>query len=227
MEQIAPGIHRWTMPHPEYRTTAEEVVCYALAADEALVLVDPLLPPDTDARRAPLLAALDELARPAHRLEIAITIPYHTRSAESLYERYAQTLPTRIWGHANVKSRLTRGAPLERIPEVVAGQAAEIADGAISAYTIGKPRRSEHPLYVPALAAVAFGDAVVGTAEGLRLWRQSAAGPEWYRDVFVPTLAPLLDLPLAHVLVTHGPAAAGDGRGALAACLAADPVDMY
>ena len=30
MEQIAPQIYRWTAPHPEWRSSVEEVVSYAL-----------------------------------------------------------------------------------------------------------------------------------------------------------------------------------------------------
>ena len=82
------------------------------------------------------------------------------------------------------------------VPLGAAGEAAPIAGGAAEAYTIGRPRRSEHPLYVPALRAVVFGDAVVGAQGGLRFWNQSSGtGADWYRDVFAPTLAPLAERP--------------------------------
>src|SRR5450759_3522003 len=81
MEQIAPQIYRWTVPHPEWRSSVEEVVSYALVDGEALALVDPLLPSQDDARRAPLLADLDEMIGEARRLELLVTIPYHTHAA--------------------------------------------------------------------------------------------------------------------------------------------------
>ncbi len=228
MEELAAGVHSWTAPHPEYRTAAEEVRSYALVAGEALLIVDPQLPGYDDDRRRLLLAGLDLLVEAAGRLELLVTIPYHTRSAETLYERYSRKLPTLIWGHPGVKKRLTRLAPLETIPQVAAGAAASIADGAAEAYTIGKPRRSEHPIHVPALRAVVFGDAVVGAEGGVRFWSQSGgAGPDWYRDVFAPTVSPLVELDLDHVLVTHGPPVIGEGRRALTECLAAPPVQMY
>ncbi len=228
MEKIAPGLYRWTAPHPQWRPRTEEVVSYALSAAGTLAVVDPLLPGADDARRAPLLAALDELVADARRLDVLITIPYHTRSAESLYERYWRAKPTLIWGHANVKKRLTRGAPLELIPRSAAGDSAAIAAGAALAFTIGKPRRSEYPLYFPEHRAVVFGDAVVGTASGPRVWNQSSGtGVAWYRDVFAPTLQGLAGLPIDHVLVTHGPAVLGEGRRALEECLAAPPVANY
>ena len=228
MEQIAPGISRWTSPHPTWRSTVEEVVSYSLVEDGVLALVDPMLPAHDDPRRALLLGQLDEMTASAERVELLITIPYHTRSCESLYERYWSSLPTRIWGHSGVKKRLTRHAPLQVVPSTATGAAVEIADGVALAYTIGKPRRNESPLYFPALRTLVFGDAIVGAQGGLRFWNQSSsADAAWYRDVFAPTLQPLLEHDIEHVLVTHGPAVVGDGRRVLEECLAAEPVRIY
>jgi hypothetical protein len=227
MEELAPGIFRWTAPHPEWRPRSEEVESYALVAGEALLLVDPLLPADADERRSPLLAGLELMVAAAARIELLVTVPYHTRSAEALYERYAPQRPTRIWGHALVRRRLRPETPLEVVPMGAAGTAAPIAGGAAEAYTIGHPRRSEHPVYVPELRAAVFGDAVVGAQGGLRFWYLSRADAAWYRDVFAPTIAPLAERPLEHVLVTHGPPVIGDGQRQLALCLASPPVKMY
>jgi hypothetical protein len=228
MEQIAPGINRWTAPHPTWRTSVEAVASYALVDGDVLIVIDPQLPTANDVRRAPLLAHLHEMTAAAARLELLITMPNHARSVESLYERYWDRLPTNIWGHPGVKLRLTRHAPLQQIILSPGSAAVEIADGNALAFAIGKPRRSETPLYFPRLRTVAFGDSVVGTQGGLRFWNQSSsAGAQWYRDVFAPTLAPLLEHDIDHVLVAHGPCVIGDGRRALEECLAADPVSMY
>jgi hypothetical protein len=227
MDELAPGIHRWTAPHPEWRPRSEEVESYALVAGEALLLVDPLLPGDADERQSPLLAALELLVAAAARVELLITVPYHTRSTEALYDRYAPERPTRIWGNALVRRRLRPETPLEVVPIGAAGTAAPIAGGAAEAYTVGRPRRSEHPVYVPELRAAVFGDAVVGAQGGLRFWYLSSTNEAWYRDVFAPTLAPLVERPLEHVLVTHGPPVIGDGQRQLAVCLASPPVRMY
>ena len=228
MRELAPGIFGWTAPHPEWRPRAEEVVSYALADGDTLALVDPLLPAEDDPRRAAVLAGLDARAAQAQAVELLITIPYHTRSAEELYERYVSVTTTRISGHANVRKRLSARTPLDEIPRSAAGAAAAVAGGVALAYTIGRPRRSEHPLYFPRLRAVAFGDAVVGAEGGLRFWNQSLmTGAEWYRDVFAPTLASLAEQDIEHALVTHGPPVLGDARRALEECLAAPPVDMY
>jgi hypothetical protein len=228
MQLIAPGIHRWTAPHPIWRTSVEEVISYGLANDHVLALVDPQLPAHDDPRRAPLLAELDQLVHGVRTLELLITIPYHTRSTETLYERYWSTVTTRIWGHRDVKKRLTRHAPLELIPSAEPGGAAEIADGMVLAFAIGHPRRNETPMYFPALKAVVFGDSVVGTADGLRFWNQrGSTSPSWYREVFAETLRPLLERDIQHVLVTHGTPPEQDGQRALEECLATEPVRMY
>ena len=136
-----------------------------------------------------------------------VTVPYHTRSAEPLYERYSPRLPTLIWGHALVQKRLhaahaARGRTARR-----RRRAAVIADGAALAFTIGRPRRSEYPVYFPGLRAVAFGDAVVGAQGGLRVWSHELG----HRPGLVPRRLRAHSSPLlaAHdidyVLITHGP----------------------
>ncbi len=227
MQEIAPDIWSWTAPHPEYRPRAEEVVSYALRDEGVLALVDPLLPADPEPRRE-VLEALDALAGGAARVELLVTIPYHTRSTEELLGRYAESRPARLWGHANVRRRLADPGLLTEVPWTRPGEAVAVADGLALAYTIGRPRRSERPYLFPALRAVVFGDAVVGVADGVRFWNQSTGtGAAWYRDVFAPTLAPLAAQDVERVLVTHGPPVLQDGRRALAACLAAPPVQMY
>ena len=221
MNELSPGVYWWTTPHPEYRTSAEEVACYALTAPEGLALVDPLLPdgPAGDA----LLDRLDDLAQAAPRIDLLVTIPYHTRSVESLWRRWQAMVETRIWGHPLVRKRFADpGTPLEQIDSgTPLGPLAR-------AFAIGKPRRSETPLYFPPRRALAFGDTVVGMPDGsLRIWVQGRVEPAWYRERFLPTLQPLTALDVADVLVTHGPAVIGDGRRALRSALEAPPVTRY
>jgi hypothetical protein len=220
-KEIARGIHRWTAAHPEYRPRAERVACFALVDGHALALVDPLLPAPGDLARDAVLAKLDALAGDSTRLDIDITIPYHTRSAEELYERYRSRTDTTIWGHAMVARRLKKSTPLG-----VVEPGDEVGAGAV-AHAIGNPRRYEMPLYFPDHKALAFGDAIVGTPKGLRVWQHDPASKEWYAQRFLPTLEPLLDLVVERVLVTHGPPVTRGGREALRAALAAPAVRMY
>jgi glyoxylase-like metal-dependent hydrolase (beta-lactamase superfamily II) len=227
-DEIVPGIHRWTCPHPEYRTRAEQVVSYALVAGDAVALVDPLLPLEGVADRTPLLAALDELAGAARRLEIMVTIPYHTRSAEVLFERYWGDVATRLWGNAAVAKRFVWDTPLTEIPRGTTGTSTAIADGLAVAFTIGNPKRQETPLYFPVLKALAFGDVIVGMSDGsLRVWNFSNGAETWHRTRFLPTLEPLAKLEIEAVLVTHGPPVTSGGRRALQAALDTPPVTSY
>ena len=221
MKELSPGVHRWTTPHPEYRTSAEEVACYALTAPEGLALVDPLLPGGSAGDA--LLDELDGFARTAPRVDLLITIPYHTRSAEKLWWGWHERVETRIWGHPSVRRRFADGGtPLEHID--VGAPLGPLA----RACAIGKPRRSETPVFFPSRRALAFGDAVVGMPDGsLRIWVQGRVEPTWYREHFLPTLQPLAALDVADVLVTHGPAVIGDGQRALRAALEAPPVTRY
>jgi len=223
MDEIAPGIWRWPAPHPEWSTRTEwgkRVASYALVSEATLSLVDPLLPPDGSAQHDEVVARLDELAAAAPRLDILVTIPYHTRSAERLYRRYREQVAAAIWGHPAVAKRfLDSETPLTTIvPGKSVGAAAE-------AFAIGKPRRYETPLHFEDHRVLAFGDAVIGFEGTLRVWQPGPFSPTWYRDGFLPTLTPLLELDFERVLVTHGPPVLRDGRAALAAALAAPPWD--
>jgi glyoxylase-like metal-dependent hydrolase (beta-lactamase superfamily II) len=84
------------------------------------------------------------------------------------------------------------------------------------------------PIHLPSHKALATGDALVTTPEGdLRLWhwrdRVDAERARWYRERFNPTLAPLLELDLERVLVTHGEPVLSYGSAALQAAVDAEP----
>jgi glyoxylase-like metal-dependent hydrolase (beta-lactamase superfamily II) len=212
-----PGLWRWTARHPEWHPGdwGSAVASFAVDAGDAALLIDPLIPAE-DAEN--VLARLDALAdRP---VAILITIPYHTRSAEELWNRYRDGGCT-IRGHAAVAKRLRDASGFEPM------RPGAPLPGAAQAFAMGRPRRYEMPIHLPSHGAVAFGDALVTTPAGeLRIWhweRLDAERVRWYRERFAPTLAPLLELDLERVLVTHGEPVLRDGRAALAAALAAEP----
>jgi hypothetical protein len=179
MDELSRGIFRWTAPHPEWRTRIEwghEVASFALVAADALVLIDPQLPPEDSPALAPVLADLDRLAGSAGRLEIMVTVPYHARSAEPLYERYRAKLASRIWAHPATAKRFAHETPFTHIePGVPVG-------GLARAFAIGNPRRHETPLYFADHKALAFGDTVIGIEGTLRVWQEGPASPVWYRE---------------------------------------------
>ena len=216
VDEIAAGIWRWTARHPEWQPDVEwarEVASFALAVEDALVLVDPLVPDEVWPR-------LDELAARHASVAALITIPYHVRSSEQVLERYGAKAS--VWGHhPAVARRLHDGSVLLPV------EPGATLPGGADAFTIGSPRRQEQPLWFPSLRALAFGDAIVGVEGTLRVWVWDAVDTRkrqaWYRNRFVPTLAPLLELDPEHVLVTHGPPIVGGGRDALAQAIAGEP----
>jgi glyoxylase-like metal-dependent hydrolase (beta-lactamase superfamily II) len=215
--ELVPGLWRWTARHPEWHPGewGSAVASFAVDAGDATLLIDPLIPADGAEN---VLARLDALAgRP---VAILITIPYHTRSAESLWERYRDGGCT-IHGHAALAKRLRDASGFEPM------QPGTRLPGAAQAFAMGRPRRYEMPLHLPSHRAAAFGDAIVTTPEGeLRVWHSQpvdAARVRWYRERFAPTLEPLLELDFERVLVTHGRPVLENGRAALAAALLAEP----
>jgi hypothetical protein len=226
--ELAHGIYVWTTRHPEWRTAAEEVVSYVLVGEGVVAMVDPLLPAEDDPERPETLDVLDDVVEHGGRLEICITIPYHTRSAEDLFVRYHERVPTRVWGHAAVRKRLHGDTPLTELPKARVGESAEFADGFVQAWAIGNPRRYETPFYFPSHRALAFGDAIVALENGeLRVWDQSGGSPDWYERRLLPTLRPLAEIDVERVLVTHGRPLLNGGRRGLKAALTTTPVPSY
>ena len=216
MEEIAPRIWAWRAAHPEWRPNRERVLSYALDHDGGLALVDPLLPEDTP---EDVVRPLDELAgRAATPPQLFVTIPYHVRSVSKLARRWPGAI---VRGHRSTAKRLparTQFEPIEPSCELPFG---------VRAFTFGSPVRSELPLYFPEMRALAFGDAIVGVRRGLRVWASvhDERKRAWYESRFLPTLRPLLDLEIDHVLVTHGTPVIGNGRRALERALERDPVE--
>lgn len=215
MDELAPGIWRWTAPHPEWRPDVEwgrEVASFALAVEETLVLIDPLVPDDVWPR-------LDELADERRSVAAVTTIPYHVRSSEDVLVRYGAKAG--VWGHPAAARRMRDPSSLRPIRPGAA------LPGRAEAFAIGSPRRQEMPLWFPSRRALAFGDAIVGVDGALRVWLwdalDSAKRRAWYRSRYVPTFEPLLAPETDSVLVTHGPPVVGGGREALREALAADP----
>jgi glyoxylase-like metal-dependent hydrolase (beta-lactamase superfamily II) len=208
-KKLSAGLWRWTARHPDWHPGefGSEVGSYAarVRGDE-LLLVDPLLPEDGD--NAPgqrgdvdhVIALLDELAGASARVHVYITIPYHVRSTAQIVRRYGKRR-VRVYGERRAARRL---APEVSVLEAEPG--AELPFGG-RCFAIGRPRRAELPLWIEDHAALVFGDALVEAGGELRIWSQDTLDKRrlaFYRERFVPTLAPLLELPVKRVLVTHG-----------------------
>ena len=196
--EIAPGLMRWTAPHPEWDARGapggpddwEQTVGSVLyELPHAVALIDPLLP---SSDRASFLDWLDEriAGRP---VSVLTTVRWHRRDRAELAERYrAQT--TRAWNAlpAGVEQRPLRGG-------------------------------AETIFWLPAVATLVPGDRLIGDGDGdagVRVCPES-----WLTQVRVDRaglaalMRPLLELPIERVLVSHGEPVLHDGRAALARAL--------
>lgn len=89
MDELEQGLWRWTAVHPDAEEDPKpgspadwpaEVGSVAYAADDTLVLIDPLVPDE-------VWSELDELARD-RRVLVLTTIRWHRRSRDEVVERY-------------------------------------------------------------------------------------------------------------------------------------------
>jgi hypothetical protein len=120
VDEIAPGLWRWTGLHPDW-TPAEggpngweqEVGCVYFAAPDAVVLFDPLIPPEDRDR---FQAALDrDVERAGLPVVIALTVGWHGRSAGELAERYDGRI---VGGTAELPGGV-QGIPVEPVDETL------------------------------------------------------------------------------------------------------------
>lgn len=193
LEDLGGGVWRWSLPHPEWRRTRERVNCYAIRAGEDTVLIDPLLDDES-------AEALDGVV--AGTVTVAVTIPYHVRSAEQASRRWG----AKIVGHPDLAHRLPGLKVYERAP-------------GITLHPL--PRHKEKVVQVA--DTLSFGDRIVGAQGGLRIWAQRELS-EKHLELLREWLTPLTRLDVGRVLTTHGEPVLSRATEALAEALTADPV---
>jgi glyoxylase-like metal-dependent hydrolase (beta-lactamase superfamily II) len=111
VQQLGPGLWRWTGLHPDWTPDQggpngweQEVGCAYYEAPDAVVLVDPLVPPGDEDR---FWHALDrDIERAGKPVRILVTVHWHARSADAIAERYGGEvggpLPRGVEGHPAV-----------------------------------------------------------------------------------------------------------------------------
>jgi glyoxylase-like metal-dependent hydrolase (beta-lactamase superfamily II) len=202
--EIASGLWRWVAFHEEWRKHVSSVY---LETEEAVCLVDPLVPADApDELLGPLDRDIERAGVPVH---VLLTVFWHVRSAPEIVDRYGATLWT--------PSR--SALPVERRTGIAARQVrpGDPLPGGMVAHASG--RASEVVYRVPSHAALIVGDVLLGGP--LRI-----CPPGWVgkggQDAVRGALAPLLALPLDTVLVSHGDPALGGGSAALRTALSSN-----
>jgi hypothetical protein len=206
VEELAPGLWRWTAPHPDWspeQNWEQEVSCFYVEADDATLVVDPLVPNDEAER---FWTSLD---RDVERRELPVAV------LGEVARRYGAG----VWGHEDGR-RKVGDAEFHAISpgdDVPGGRALELDQ---------EPGGSGTPLYLPSHTAAAIGDVFITIDGELRVWWGEKRGNgEWYRDRFVPSLHRWLELPIERLLVAHGAQVEG-GVDAIAAALERPPYTL-
>jgi glyoxylase-like metal-dependent hydrolase (beta-lactamase superfamily II) len=207
LKEIAPRLWWWTAPHPDWKPKyaegegwGERVSSYALVADDALLLFDPLVPSDEPDR---FWQALDGEVNAHGSPAIVITLYWHTRSAREIAERYEGST---VWAPARAAKQVERRAPYT--DTYTAGDG-ELPAG-IRAHDTGA--RGEMVLYLPSHNALLFGDVVL---DGVRLLPDGWLPKRVTRDSVRESLRPLLDETIELLLLTHGGPVADGARAKL------------
>ena len=209
MRELRPGLWRWTARHPDW-TPEEggpegwdpEVASYLYEAPGTLVLFDPLSPSWDD---------LDDRVARLGPPNVLITIFWHTRSADVILDRYAET---RVFAHENALPEVRK-----RVAATDTFAAGDALPGSVEAMTA---RDREALFWLPDQAALVAGDVLLGRAGGgVRVcpdsWLSEKFTPEGLRDEL---RAALLDRPVELILLTHGEPVVENAREALDEALA-------
>lgn len=194
LRELRPGLWRWTAPHPAWRPGAARDSADDWPHDVGCVAY---AAPGRLVLVDPLVPddgwpALDALVR-AHgpRVHVLTTLRWHRRSRSAVVERY---------GAQTSRARPALPAGVETVP---------------------LPRTGETMVWLPGPRALVPGDRLIGGRRGgLRVCPRSWL-PSMSTDVLRAALAPLLELPVAMVLVSHGRPVLRGGRAAIARALAA------
>ena len=201
IEQIRPRLWRWTATHPDWSPEEggpdgwePEVSSHALVEEDALVLIDPLVPADDEE-------------------QIVLTGYWHARSSQTIFDRHPGA---RVWVPESAAEKAREWveltdtfAPGDTLPGGVESKKTD--------YT------TEVSLWIPSQRALAAGDVLLGTpAGGVRVcpdeWLAPGVSPEALRDQL---RALLLDLPIELVLLAHGTPVRENAHAQLEAALTA------
>jgi hypothetical protein len=198
VRELRPGLWRWTADHPEWNHSENwgpDVGCVYAELPDAVVLLDPLVPTEGEAR---FWEALDrDVERQGSAVHVLLTVHWHERSVEAVLERYDGTL----WRP-------------EHEGQLPAGVEAVVVEGA---------DWKEAAFFLRPHGALVVGDLLIGSDDGIELpikWFP-VAEQDWARTELKADLrSRLLELPIELVLVSHGEPVLEQGREALERALA-------
>lgn len=230
--QVADGLWRWTAPHSAWTPAADRpdgwgrmVGCVYYeppgADADALVLIDPLAPPDATPEADRFWRHLDaDVERVGLPIAVLISNRFHSRSAATIAARYAARGVT-LWGDPAIWAALPhlRGRPLRD----------EEGPGGVRSFPIEGLEPGETAFYLVPHRALVVADAVIGAGAGrLRVAPESWAadtpeGKALYRAAFRASVGRLASLAIDAVLPSHGAPVPRGGAEAFADALASPP----
>jgi hypothetical protein len=196
VQEIAPGLWHWRVPHPQIRM---EVSSYYLANER--VLLDPMMPPAGT-------AWFREHGEPR---DVILTNRHHDRDAWLLRDEFGCTIHCVREGLHELSGR----------GDVSPFEFGDALPGAIVAYEVGALCPDEAALHIPAHAALACADGVVRWGSPAA---DLSFVPDWLMDE--PTVTKhglreayraLLDVDFDLLLLAHGDPVVGGGHAALTA----------
>lgn len=190
MRELRPGLWHWEAPHPDWKPGADwdqMVSSYAIDDGDRLLLFDPLAVP----------AELEERAR-GREPAIVLTCPWHERDARSLVERMGGPLLTPAPDEGSTDVAWLQDTNTVEAQLFSAGDRLPVG---VEVFPGGA--WNDVVLWVENARAAVVGDTVIDRGEGLEIpvdW----LGEGVAREQVVQGLRPLLELPVEHVLATHG-----------------------
>lgn len=206
MRELASGLWHWEAPHPDWRPSEpwpQVVSSYAIDQGQRLLLFDPIAPPSEIAERAVETAT-----------EIVLTCPWHERDAQSLAERHGAPVhapPPDTAEDLMRKFGVTAEQAGDGSPDLAWLRRADTAEW--HPYAVGDrlpfgaevfPGREHNDLvlWLADYDTVICGDTLVDFGDGFQInpWLRGGVT----REQVVEGLRPLRELPIEHVLATHG-----------------------
>lgn len=188
MIEVAPGLHRWTARHEEWK---EEVGCVAVETGDGLVLIDPLDPPA-------------RFASPEH---VLLTVFFHLRSTDAVGAPHVWAAKYSTRSAANRGVTVTDQVADGNLPGGI--EAIQTARRSEVVYWLPEQRTA-----VVGDVLLGAGAKPKATDEPLRLCPERWLSGPSLADLRT-SLRPLLDLPVERVLVSHGAPVLEHGRAEL------------
>ena len=201
MQELVPGIHHWSAPHPRigFRVSSYYV-------EAARTLLDPILPEDED---------LDWFARrdPAPR-QIVLTNRHHYRHSDEFRD---------VLGGIPVRACRAGMHEFEGGPEVEPFDFGDRLAEGVTAIEIGGICPDDTALFIEAAEgaganAIALADGLIRPPDGGPLCfvpDQLMGDPERDKRALLASLSGLLERDFEHLLLAHGEPLAREGKRAL------------